>query len=64
MDRFVYIYVYVWFVGKTVRRNVVLRQELDERFRQAVADRKGIGKGNISEAMSEALELWLRKGGG
>lgn len=49
---------------KTVRRNVVLPEALDERFRRTIATKKGLGKGNISEAVAEALELWLKKHGG
>ena len=43
-----------------VRRNIVIPDELDARFRKALAVRKGIQKGNISEAVCEAIEHWIR----
>lgn len=45
----------------TVRRNVVIRASLDERFRRAIALRDGLGKGNLRDAMEEAIELWLKQ---
>ena len=35
--------------------------ELGKRFRKAVIDIKGVKKGAISEAIEEAIELWLGK---
>jgi hypothetical protein len=45
---------------KTVRRNVVIRESLDERFRKTIAVRDGLGRGNLSAALEEAIELWLK----
>lgn len=41
--------------------NIVLKDELEERFRRAVFESKGMKKGNISEAMEEALNLWIEQ---
>lgn len=40
--------------------NIVLDDELEERFRKAVFDTKGMKKGNISEAFEEALDAWIK----
>jgi len=41
------------------RMNVVIDDKLEERFRKAIADTKGLRKGNISEALEEAIDLWI-----
>jgi hypothetical protein len=41
--------------------NIVLKDELEERFRRAVFESKGMKKGNISVAMEEALNLWIEQ---
>jgi len=38
---------------------VIVDEELDERFREAVFRSKGMKKGNISESIEEAIELWI-----
>ncbi len=43
------------------KMNVVLKDELEEKFRRTVFERKGMKKGNISEAIEEAIECWIRK---
>jgi len=40
---------------------VVLDNELDEKFRETVFKVKGMRKGNIQEAVIEALKLWIEK---
>lgn len=40
---------------------VMLKDELDEKFREAVFNIKGMKKGNLSEAIEEAIELWIEK---
>lgn len=40
--------------------NFVLDDELEERFRKAVFERKGMKKGNISESLEEAIERWIK----
>lgn len=39
--------------------NISLDDKLEERFRKAVFDSKGMKKGNMSEAFEEALEVWI-----
>lgn len=41
------------------KMNIVLDDELEERFRKAVFNRKGMKKGNISEALQEAIDQWI-----
>lgn len=48
---------------KMARRNVVIPDELDAQFRKAIASRMGIEKGNISEAICEAIRLWIKTKG-
>ena len=41
------------------RIDVYLSEEEERRFRETVFKRKGMKKGNISEAMGEAVLLWM-----
>ncbi len=41
------------------RMNAVVDADLEERFREAVFKSKGMKKGNISEALEEAIEAWI-----
>ncbi|MGB8035408.1 MAG: hypothetical protein WCF03_16470 [Nitrososphaeraceae archaeon] len=41
--------------------NIVLNDNTEERFRKAVANNKGLKKGNISIALEEAIELWIEQ---
>ena len=41
------------------RINLVIDDELDEQFRNEVAKRLGMKKGNIKEAIEEALRTWI-----
>lgn len=47
-----------------VRRNVVLPDDLDREFREAIMHRTGLNKGDFSEAIAEAIRLWLAAGDG
>ncbi len=38
---------------------VTIRDDLDEQFRKAVFQCKGMRKGNITEAVEEAMLLWI-----
>ena len=42
------------------KMNIVLTDELEKRFRRAVFERKGMRKGNISDALAEAIEQWIK----
>jgi hypothetical protein len=41
------------------KMNIVVSDETELRFRQAIADIKGFKKGKISEAAEEAFDLWI-----
>jgi hypothetical protein len=41
------------------KMNIILNDNTEERFRKAVADYKGFKKGNLSEALEEAIDLWI-----
>jgi hypothetical protein len=41
------------------KMNIILKDNTEERFRKAVADFKGFKKGNLSEALEEAIDLWI-----
>jgi hypothetical protein len=38
---------------------VLIKDELDEQFRNAVFQCKGMRKGNITEAVQEAMLMWI-----
>lgn len=40
---------------------VLIKDELDEKFREAVFKSKGMHRGNMTEAVEEAIELWIRE---
>lgn len=39
--------------------NIVLDDKKEEKFRRAVFEKKGMKKGNISDAIEEAIDLWM-----
>jgi hypothetical protein len=39
---------------------VLIKDDLDEKFREAVFQRKGMHKGNITEAVEEAIDQWIK----
>ena len=41
--------------------NLAIDDNLDEKFRVAVAKKKGMRKGNLTKAMEEAMKLWISK---
>jgi hypothetical protein len=43
------------------RVQVVLKDETEERLREAIFKTKGMKKGNISDAIEEAVEDWIQK---
>lgn len=40
--------------------NIVLKDELEQEFRKAVFETKGMKKGNISVAIEEAIKYWIK----
>lgn len=42
------------------KMNIVLPDDLEEKFRRAVFEKKGMKKGNISEALEEAIDEWIK----
>lgn len=40
---------------------VLINDELDERFRRAVFETKGMHKGNLTEALEEAMNCWIKE---
>jgi hypothetical protein len=43
------------------RINLVIDDELDEQFRNEVAKRLGMKKGNIKIAIEEAIRQWIKQ---
>ena len=39
--------------------NIKVRKEVDKKFREKVFKRKGMKKGNLTEAVEEAMLLWV-----
>lgn len=39
---------------------VLIEDDLDKKFREAIFKAKGMYRGNITEAIEEAIELWIR----
>jgi len=46
---------------KMGKMNIVLDDKTEENFRRAVFERKGMKKGNISEALEEAIKCWIKQ---
>ncbi|WXG46064.1 MAG: hypothetical protein WED05_05280 [Candidatus Atabeyarchaeum deiterrae] len=45
-----------------VRIYVMLPEELEQKFREAVFKRYGMKKGNITKAIEEAIRNWIKQG--
>jgi hypothetical protein len=41
------------------RIDIVISDDLEEKFRKEVFKRKGMKKGNLSKAVEEAMLLWI-----
>jgi len=50
-------------VGRVMKINVVIDEGLGRKFRAKVVEVKGNKKGALSEAIEEAIKLWLEKYG-
>jgi len=44
---------------KMGKLNIKIKKDLDKKFREAVFKRKGMKKGNLTEAIEEAMLLWI-----
>lgn len=42
------------------KMNIVLPDDIEEKFRKAIFEKKGMKKGNISEALEEAINEWIK----
>lgn len=51
--------VHLQAVGKMARIDVILPDELEKKFRETVFKRKGMRRGNMTEAIKEAIQLWV-----
>lgn len=47
-------------MGKA-KLTVLIEEKLDKRFREAIFKSKGMYRGNITEAVEEAIDLWIEK---
>jgi len=48
-------------IKTTKKLTILIDDQLDEKFRQAVFKEKGMHKGNITSAVEEALENWIKE---
>jgi hypothetical protein len=48
-------------VKSMAKITVLIKDDLDEKFREAVFKAKGMHRGNMTEAIEEALEMWIDK---
>ena len=44
------------------RMDIILPDDLEQRFRKEVFKRLGMKRGNITLAIQEAIEQWIEKG--
>ena len=59
---FLYMFVQGYLLIENVgKMNIVVEDDIEERFRRTVANSKGFKKGNISIALQEAMELWIKE---
>ena len=41
--------------------NLAINDKIDQKFREAVFKKKGLKKGNLTEAIEEAMLLWIKE---
>ena len=44
------------------RMDIILPDDLEKKFRQAVANRLGMKRGNLKKAAIQAIEQWIETG--
>lgn len=50
-------------MGQTMARmDIILPDDLEKRFRQEVAKRLGMKRGNLTKAVVQAIEQWIERG--
>ena len=54
-------YRHICVVDNMARINLVIDDELDEQFRNEVAKRLGMKKGNIKIAIEDAMKRWIKR---
>jgi len=47
-------------LGNTARLYLTINRDLERKFREEVAKRLGMKKGNLQVAIEEAIKLWLK----
>lgn len=40
--------------------NFIIKDDIDKKFREEVFKRKGMKKGNLTEALEEAMTMWIK----
>lgn len=40
--------------------NLIISDDIDKKFREEVFKRKGMKKGNLTDALEEAIMLWVK----
>jgi len=51
-------------MGNTARLYLTVDTDLERKFRETVARRLGLKKGNLQIAIEEAIKLWIKNKGG
>lgn len=60
---YVYIFISLCFIFCLLGRiDFNLDPTLEDKFRKEVYKRKGMKKGNITEALEEAIQYWIKEG--
>lgn len=49
----------MWLEESMGRLNVRIKESIDHRFRREVFRRKGMKKGNLTNAIEEAMIMWI-----
>jgi hypothetical protein len=50
-----------YLIGKSMGKiNLIIKEEIDKKFREEVFKRKGMKKGNLTEALEEAIMMWIK----